>query len=75
MEHRWRIGQANQGRKIPCSPEKAARISAANKGKKFTEAHKNALRWAQMGKKRTPEHIANAAAAWKRARAIKLALK
>lgn len=68
LETRWNIGRVNRGKKLNHPPDRGAHISAGKKGKKFTEAHKMALRWAQMGKKRTPEHIANAAAAWKRAR-------
>lgn len=75
LETRWRIGRVNRGKKLSHPPDRGAHISAAKKGKKFTEAHKMALRWAQMGKKRTPEHIANAAAAWKAVRAAKFAEK
>jgi hypothetical protein len=42
----------------PCSPEKAAKISAAKRAKnrKFTEEHKEKLRLAKLGKKLSSEH-------------------
>lgn len=39
-----KISIAKTGKSLPCTPEKAAAISAAKKGKSLTEAHKEALR-------------------------------
>lgn len=62
-EHVKTIGQkishSKKGKSVgPCSPEKAAKISAAKKAKnrKFTEEHKEKLRQAKLGKKLSPEH-------------------
>ena len=54
-----KISAAKKGKKLgPCSPEKAAKISAAKKAKnrKFTDEHKAKLRAAKLGKKLSPEH-------------------
>ena len=54
-----KISIAKKGKSTgPCSPEKAAKISAAKKAKnrKFTEEHKEKLRKAKLGKKLSPEH-------------------
>jgi hypothetical protein len=56
-----KISAAKKGKSTgPCSPEKAAKISAAKKAKnrKFTEEHKQKLREAKLGKKLSPEHKA-----------------
>lgn len=39
----------------PCSPETAEKISKANKGRVFSEEHREKLRQAKLGKKRTEE--------------------
>lgn len=39
-----KISASKTGKSVPCTPEKAAAISAAKKGKKLTEEHKSALR-------------------------------
>lgn len=39
-----KISASKTGKSVPCTPEKAAAISAAKKGKKLTEEHKTALR-------------------------------
>lgn len=61
-EHVKTIGQkishSKKGKSTgPCSPEKAAKISAAKKAKnrKFSEEHKEKLRQAKLGKKHTEE--------------------
>lgn len=54
-----KISYSKKGKSTgPCSPEKAAKISAAKKAKnrKFTEEHKQKLREAKLGKKLSPEH-------------------
>jgi len=54
-----KISYSKKGKSTgPCSPEKAAKISAAKKAKnrKFTEEHKEKLRQAKLGKKLSPEH-------------------
>ena len=54
-----KISTAKKGKSTgPCSPEKAAKISAAKKAKnrKFTDEHKEKLRQAKLGKKLSPEH-------------------
>lgn len=39
-----KISASKTGKSVPCTPEKAAAISAAKKGKKLSEEHKAALR-------------------------------
>ena len=39
-----KISESKTGRSVPCTPEKAAAISAAKKGKKLSEEHKAALK-------------------------------
>lgn len=51
-----KISHSKKGKTIgPCSPETAAKISAKNKGRVFTEEHKDKLRQAKLGKKHTEE--------------------
>ena len=51
-----KISYSKKGKSIgPCSPETAAKISAKNKGRVFTEEHKEKLRQAKLGKKHTEE--------------------
>jgi len=51
-----KISEAKKGKSTgPCSPEKAAKISAAKKGKKFTDEHKKKLSEAKLGFKHTDE--------------------
>jgi len=38
-----KISHSKKGKSLPCTPEKAAAISAAKKGKALTEEHKTAL--------------------------------
>lgn len=54
-----KISHSKKGKSTgSCSPEKAAKISAAKKAKKrkFTEEHKQKLREAKLGKKLSLEH-------------------
>jgi hypothetical protein len=60
-----KISASKKGKKtVPCSPEKAAKISASNKGRKFSEEHRAKLRAAKIGTKHTDE--------WKQANSIRM---
>lgn len=60
-----KISYSKKGKSIgPCSIETAAKISAANKGRKFSEEHKEKLRQAKLGKKHTEE--------WKQQNSIRM---
>lgn len=51
-----KISHSKKGKSVgPCAPETAAKISSANKGRVFTEEHKEKLRQAKLGKKHTEE--------------------
>lgn len=51
-----KISFKKKGKSIgPCAPETAEKISKANKGRVFSEEHKEKLRQAKLGKKHTEE--------------------
>jgi hypothetical protein len=60
-----KISHSKKGKSTgPCSPETADKISTANKGRKFSEEHKEKLRQAKLGKKHTEE--------WKQQNSIRM---
>ena len=59
-------GQTRRGKSLgPCSQEKAAKISAAKKGKALTEEHKESLKAARIGLHLSDDHKAAISASHK----------
>jgi hypothetical protein len=51
-----KISHSKKGKSVgPCAPETAAKISSANKGRVFTEEHKEKLRQAKLGSRQSEE--------------------